>query len=115
MTCLPQSLQLGPHLARGAEKRILHRFLGCAQRVADSTQPHSLVVPHLKNHPFARRARLERSFHFAANFLAQDLALPIRVRPGFSLVIKEIAVASLLSRNRTRQRRLILPATAAAA
>ena len=77
MASLPQSLELGPQFARGAEQRIFHCLFGCAQCFADGAQPHSLVVPHLKNHSLSRRERLERGFNFASELLAQELAFRI--------------------------------------
>jgi hypothetical protein len=38
--------------ARGAEKRILHGFLGRAEGVTNGSQLQALIVLHLKHYPF---------------------------------------------------------------
>ncbi len=82
--------------ARGAEKRILHGFLGRAQGVTDGSELQALIVLHLKNNAFARGQALHGYGDARLDFFADESALGVQRRALLALAFEEIGDALLV-------------------
>src|SRR6266550_7606137 len=100
--------------ARCAEERILHGFLGRAERVTNGSQLQALIVLHLKNDAFARRKTLHGSGDARLDFLADEGALGVQRRALLTLALEKVGDA-LLVKAGIQFRSLIFRARLAAA
>src|SRR6266550_3548221 len=82
--------------ARGAEKRVLHGFLGRAKGVPNRTELQALIVLHLKNNPFTRRQPLHRRGDARFDFLADESTFGVQRGAVFALALEEISDALLV-------------------
>src|SRR5438445_2454513 len=82
--------------ARGAEKRILHRFFRGTENVADSPQFQSLIMLHFKNNALARRQALHGGGETRFDFFSNEG--PFRVQRGtlLTLALEEVRNALLV-------------------
>src|SRR5258708_23384496 len=100
--------------ARGAEKRLSHRFFSRAENIADGPQLQALIVLHLKNKAFAGRQALHRRGDARLDFLADKRALGVQRRAMLALALEEIGEALLVEAG-IQLRRLVFGARLAAA
>src|SRR2546429_4115075 len=91
-----QASQLMAEFARGAEKRVLHGFLGGAQGVTDGPELQALIVLHLKNNSFARGQALHGNGDARLDFLADESALGVQRRALLALPLEKIGDALLV-------------------
>src|SRR5207248_5551279 len=89
--------------ARGAEKRILHGFLGGAEGVPDRPELQPLIVLHLKNNPFARREPLHRRGDPCFDLLADKCTFGIQRRAVLTLALEEISDAFFVNSRRSEE------------
>jgi len=82
--------------ARGAEKRILHGFLGRAESVTDGPELQALIVLHLKHNAFARGQALHGYGDARLDFLADESALGVQRRALLPLALEKIGDALLV-------------------
>src|ERR1700686_4459417 len=83
--------QLAAQLAGGPEQRVLHRFFGGAQSIANGPQLQSLVMLHLKHHTLPRRKQFHRRGNARLDFFSEELPFGIERRAVLALAFKEIA------------------------
>src|SRR6266576_1901332 len=91
-----QASQFMAEFARGAEKRVLHGFLGRAKGVPNRTELQALIVLHLKNNPFTRRQPLHRRGDARFDFLADESTFGVQRGAVFALALEEISDALLV-------------------
>jgi hypothetical protein len=92
---LPHPVQACAQFSRRPEKSVLYRFFRRAEHIAYRPQPHSLMMLHLKNNPFAWRKPFHRGLDLLPDFSAQKLSFRVRRRPQLRLAVEEIAGATL--------------------
>src|ERR1700687_1809412 len=85
--------QLAAQLAGGPEQRVLHRFFGGAQSIANGPQLQSLVMLHFKYHALPRRKEFHGGGNTRLDFFSEELSFGIESRAVLALAFKEIADA----------------------
>src|SRR5437762_7153720 len=85
--------------ARCAEERILHGFLGRAERVTNGSKLQALIVLHLKNDAFARRKTLHGNGDARLDFLADEGALGVQRGALLTLALEKVGDALLVKRS----------------